>query len=322
MGTNGQLSRLRRKRFRGAFSIGDRGRAHCAGDLRLGNAPQRREAWLAGSDHFYSVAANICPRKSSRRGHVAGVVRHACALGGVRTDSTPNAQRSTPNAQFRRNKSNIKHQSSNIFVVVVVAHVLLRFGAGLSCERTSCLGAIVDSCSNNHFRTRCAVGPALQVCLWNFTHARHDRALGNSGADSNAWRIFHGWNWSTRDRSFIRDHGRPRREFPRYVSAAFAILFRDCFCEFFSLVDQTAMAGSKITTGAKSRRHPPSPRLRRTRRRRLQRKIDRQVSRNRHRHHFHHLYFDQNEITALHATGVSIAVVAASAPSYRPGKIP
>ncbi len=65
-----------------------------------------------------------------------------------------------------------------------------------------------------------------------------------------------------------------------------------------------------------------APRLRRTRRRRLQRKIDRQVSRNRHRHHFHHLYFDQNEITALHATGVSIAVVAASAPSYRPGKIP
>src|SRR6266478_644651 len=159
------------------------------------------------------------------------------------------------------------------------------------------MGAIVDSWNDNHFRRRCAVGPALQGRLWSFTYARSGRALGNSGADSNAWRVLHGRNWSTRDSSFVCDHGRPWRQFACHVSPALTVLFRDCLRQFLSVVDQVAMAGSKITTGAKSRRQRPW----------LQRKINRQVSRNRHRHHFHHLYLDQNEVASLHLTGFSAA---------------
>src|SRR5882724_7407868 len=181
------------------------------------------------------------------------------------------------------------------------------------------MGAIVDSWNDNHFRTRCAVGPALQGRLWNFTHARPGRALGNSGADSNAWRVFHSRNWSPRDRSFVCDHGRSRRQFAWRVSPAFTVLFLDGLREFLSVVDQVAMAGSEITTGAKSPRHPPSPGLRRTRRRRLQQKIDRQISRNRHRHHFHHLYLDQNEVASLHLTGFSAARALACAALARSG---
>src|SRR5436309_15042582 len=181
------------------------------------------------------------------------------------------------------------------------------------------MGAIVDSWNGNHFRTRCAVGPALQVRLWNFTYARSGRALGNSGADSNAWRVLHGRNWSTRDSSFVCDHGRPWRQFACHVSPAFTVLFRDGLREFLSVVDQVAMAGSDIVATAKGRRHPPSPRLRRTRRRRLQQKIDRPISRNRHRHHFHHLYLDQNEVASLHLAGFSAARAFARATLARSG---
>src|SRR5213594_3617099 len=157
------------------------------------------------------------------------------------------------------------------------------------------MGAIVGSWNGNHFRTRCAVGPALQVRLWNFTYARSGRALGNSGADSNAWRVFHGWNWSTRDWSFVCDHGRPWRQFACHVSPAFAFLFRDGLRQFLSVVDQVAMAGSDIVATAKGRR------------RRLQRKSDRQLSSLGHRHHFYHLYPDQDEVAPLHLAGFSAA---------------
>src|SRR6516225_12167917 len=108
------------------------------------------------------------------------------------------------------------------------------------------MGAIVDSWNDNHLRTRCAVGPPLQIRLWNFTHPRPGRALGNSGADSNAWRVFHSRDLSTRNWSYVRDHGRPWRQFGCHVSPAFAFLFRDGLRQFLSVVDQVAMASSDI----------------------------------------------------------------------------
>src|SRR5207244_12416419 len=121
-------------------------------------------------------------------------------------------------------------------------------------------------------------------------------------------------NWS-----FVCDHGRPWRQFAWHVSPAFTVLFRDGLREFLSVVDQVAMAGSDIVATAKGRRHPPSPRLRRKRRRRLQRKIDRQVSSLGHRHHFYHLYPDQDEVAPLHLAGFSAAFALARAALARSG---
>src|SRR2546430_15597206 len=54
----------------------------------MGLTIKRGEGWLVGGDYFYAFVANFCPCKSSRRRHVAGAVRHSCALERLGTNST------------------------------------------------------------------------------------------------------------------------------------------------------------------------------------------------------------------------------------------
>src|SRR5437879_13388891 len=49
-------------------------------DSRLGLSIRRREVWLVGSNYIYAFVANFCPRKSSRRRHVAGALHDHRAL--------------------------------------------------------------------------------------------------------------------------------------------------------------------------------------------------------------------------------------------------
>ncbi len=83
------------------------------------------------------------------------------------------------------------------------------------------------------------------------------RALGNPGADSNARRVFHSGNRTTRRRPFVYDTGRSRREFLRHVRAAIAVLFCHGLYQFLSVVDQVAVVDSEIVAeqrAAKARR--------------------------------------------------------------------
>ena len=57
---------------------------------------------MVGCNYLYAFAANLRSRESRRRRHVARVFRDPGALGGIRTVSTPNAQRPTPNTEPRR----------------------------------------------------------------------------------------------------------------------------------------------------------------------------------------------------------------------------
>ena len=41
---------------------------------------RRREGWLVGVNYLYAFVANFCPRKSSRRRHVAGALHDHRAL--------------------------------------------------------------------------------------------------------------------------------------------------------------------------------------------------------------------------------------------------
>ena len=166
----------------------------------------------------------------------------------------------------------------------------------------------------NHLHARLADVTALQVYRWNFADARRGRALGNPGADSNTRGVFHSGNWTTRRQPFVYDTGRSRREFLRNVRAAIAVLFCHGLHQFLSVVDQVAVVDPEIVAEQRGRGHPPSPRLRRTSRRRLQRKSDRYLSAIGHRGHLRHLYSRQHEVTALHAAGVSVACAFARAP--------
>src|SRR5205823_14211339 len=92
---------------------------------------------MVGGDYLHTVAADFFAFKSRRRGHVAGVVHDIGAKGGLRVASTPNARRPTLNAQFRGAKSNIKHQTSNILIMVACLLSLAR--VGFSGQRTNCM---------------------------------------------------------------------------------------------------------------------------------------------------------------------------------------
>ena len=162
---------------------------------------------------------------------------------GYRTVSTPNAQRPTSNTEFRANKRNIKHQTSNIFVVVD----LLPFArARLSCQRPNRVDTAAGRRWLNHLHARLADVTALQVCGWCCADARRGRALGNPGADSNAWGVFHSGNRTTCRHPFVYDTGRSRREFLRHVRAAIAVLFCHGLHQFLSVVDQVAVVDSEI----------------------------------------------------------------------------
>ena len=104
------------------------------------------------------------------------------------------------------------------------------------------------------------VARTLKVCRRNFTDARRSRALGNPGADSNTWRVFHSGNRTTRRRPFVDDTGRPRRKFRWHVHSFIAVLFCHRVHQFFSVVDQVAVASAKIMAEREDQRRPSSPR--------------------------------------------------------------
>ncbi len=86
---------------------------------------------LVGGNNFHPFAANIHPRKSGGGGHVAGVVRHAGALGGMGT-----AGGQTPNVRT----SNIER--SNGLLVDLLCFV----GVGVSGEGADWMDAVVNGC--------------------------------------------------------------------------------------------------------------------------------------------------------------------------------
>src|SRR5262249_5721809 len=174
-------------------------------------------------------------------------------------DPTPNPERPTLNARFRRSESNIKHQTSNMGLVV---YLLPRACAWFSCQRTDCVDTAADRRCDNHLYARLAAVTTFQVCGWCCSDACGDRALGSSGAYSNAWRILYGRDWTTCREPFAYDIGRSRREFARHVRAAIAVLFCHRLHQFLSMVAQVAVGNSH--TMAKKRNQ--------SQRRQLQRK--------------------------------------------------
>ena len=128
----------------------------------------------------------------------------------------------------------------------LVACFLLLARARFPCQRANRMDAACDRRGRNHLHARLASAPALQICPRNFADAHRGRVVGNSGADSNARRIFFCWNRTTRHWPFVYHDGRPRRGFARDVSAASAVLFCNRLNQFFSVVDQVALVGSQI----------------------------------------------------------------------------
>src|SRR5437762_5865016 len=145
----------------------------------MGLTIKRGEGWLVGGDYFYAFVANFCPCKSSRRRHVAGAVRHSCALERLGTNST-----------F------VEKPRSGWSVVgdleIALPYLLSRTRAGLSGQRPNCVDAAAHGCGDDYMVAGLAVGPALQIPTWNFTHAWRGRALGNPSVDSNGWPVFLG----------------------------------------------------------------------------------------------------------------------------------
>ena len=136
--------------------------------------------------------------------------------------------------------------------------------ARLSCQRPNCVDTAADRRWLNHLHARLAGVTALQVCGRCCADACSGRALGNPGADSNTWGVFHSGNRTTRRRPFVYDTGRSRRELLRHVRATIAVLFCHGLHQFLSVVDQVAVVDSQIMAEQRGRGHPPSPRLRRT----------------------------------------------------------
>ena len=85
LGASRQLQNLRRKRFRGAFSIDHSCRAHRIVDLHLGLTHGGKSRRLVGGDRIHALAPNFRSCESRGRRHVAGVVRDNCALERIRT---------------------------------------------------------------------------------------------------------------------------------------------------------------------------------------------------------------------------------------------
>src|SRR5262249_52885185 len=99
-----------------------------------------------------------CSRKSRCRRHVARIVHDTGALGWIRVDPTPNAQRPTLNAQLKKAKSNLKPQTSNIDLVADVLHLARdRF----PCQRPNRVDAAADRNCGNQLRARLAASPTL-----------------------------------------------------------------------------------------------------------------------------------------------------------------
>ena len=256
LGPGRQLQNIRGKRFRGAFSISDRSGAHRIVDLRLGLAPSgsfgvagtdwQREARMVGGHYLHAFAPNISPRESRSCGYVAGLVHDPGSLGWLRI-----AARSA----LAVHKSNFKHQTSNILVVVRLLH--------LARVRVSREGANRFD-SPSHGRSDKVAGPtittgkALRVCSRHRSDIGNHRALGSSGADSDTRGIFSRRDHASCRRKIIFDNGRPRGELVRNVSSAVAVLFRDHLSQFFSLVDQTAAADAKTAEQTRAR----GPRMR------------------------------------------------------------
>src|SRR4029077_10694666 len=128
----------------------------------------------------------------------------------------------------------------------MVVDILPLAGARFPSKRPDCLDTAAHCSGSNHFGSRLAVGPEFQIPAWNFADACNCCALGNSSADSNSRRILCDRNRTTCHWPLARDDGRARSEFVWDVSTAFAVLFRDSFHRFLSVVDQVAVVDPAI----------------------------------------------------------------------------
>ena len=169
---------------------------------------------------------------------------------------TPNAQRPTPNSERISETSNIKHQTFLWWWIFYLSLAL-----GFLAKGPIAWTPLLDRRWLNHLHARLADVTALQVCGWCCADARRGRALGNPGADSNAWGVFHSGNRTTCRHPFVYDTGRSRREFLRHVRAVIAVLFCHGLHQFLSVVDQVAVVDSEIV--AKERSRSRRPRLQR-----------------------------------------------------------
>ena len=134
---------------------------------------------------------------------------------------------------------------------------LSRARARLSCQRPNRVDTAADRRWLNHLHARLADVTALQVCGWCCADACSGRALGNPGADSNTWGVFHSGNRTTRRQPFVYDTGRSRREFLRNVRAVIAVLFCHGLHQFLSVVDQVAVVDSEIVAEQRGRGRRP-----------------------------------------------------------------
>ena len=171
-----------------------------------------------------------------------------------------NAQRPTPNVQHRTQSGESPDRRA-IWKSPFLVGFLPFARARLSCQRSNRVDTAADRRWLNHLHARLADVTALQVCGWYFADARRGRALGNPGADSNTWGVFHSGNRTTRRQPFVYDTGRSRREFLRHVRAVIAVLFCHGLHQFLSVVDQVAVVNSEIV--AKQRSRGRRPRLQR-----------------------------------------------------------
>src|SRR5205823_14015165 len=187
------------------------------------------------------------------------------------------------------NRSNIKHQISNISLVV---DVLCLACVWISGQRTDRVDPARDYCSDEILSTRRATHGAVQIYARPFAYACDRRAVGRSGADSNSRTILRRGDRSSRNRPLVHDDGGPRCEFIRGVSLVTAVLFRNGLYQLFSVVDQAAVVDEKIMARPRQ---------------------DRQLPYHWRCDHFHHFHFDQNQIAALHPAGLSPARASASA---------
>src|SRR5439155_19432744 len=169
----------------------------------------------------------------------------------------------------------------------------------------------VDRWIGNDLSARNAARPPIRFWPRASADALDRRTLGNSGTNSNAWTIFCRGNRSTRYRSLACHDGRSWCELIWNVSPASAVLFRNDLYQLFSVVDQAAVVDSEAVGREKGRDHPPSPRLRRTSRSRLQREQNRQLFDHWRCDHFRHFHARKNQAAALHPAGVSVALASA-----------
>src|SRR5437870_8738928 len=145
------------------------------GDRWVGLPHWCRRSRLVSSDHFHAVTTDFRSRKGGSRRYVAGAVHDVGELGGISAASTPNsdksragAQRPTLNTQVRGNKSNLKHQTSKISLVVGILSLAC---SGFSRERTHRVDTAAHGLSNNRLDPRLAATSAFQIPAWNFANA-------------------------------------------------------------------------------------------------------------------------------------------------------